>query len=128
MNTKEDYIKYRVTKSQEAYKDAQLLMSNGRWNSSVNRLYYSCFYLVSALLYKHAIKADTHNGVKTQFFLHFVKSEIISKEFGKLYSTLLDWRQESDYVDFIEFDEETVNPIINEVADFNTTLIQLISK
>lgn len=106
--TKDDYIRYRVEKSKEIYNDAILLAQNGRWNSCVNRLYYSSYYLVSALLYKNGIKAETHNGTKTQFFLHFIKSNATSRDNGKLYSHLFDWRQESDYADFVEFDENTV--------------------
>lgn len=62
---KQDYINYRVLKSNEVFEDAKLLVNNHRWNSSVNRLYYSSFHLVSALLYKYDIKSETHNGAKT---------------------------------------------------------------
>lgn len=115
---KKDYIEYRIKKSREAFDDAQLLAANRRWNSCVNRLYYSCFYLVSALLFQFDFKAETHNGTKTKFFLEFVKMTHISKENGKLYANLFDWRQESDYTDFIDFDEETILEIIKQVDVF----------
>jgi uncharacterized protein (UPF0332 family) len=70
--TKEDYIDYRILKSTEIFEDAILLANNNRWNSCINRLYYSSYYLASALLFKNEIKAETHNGVKTQLFLNFV--------------------------------------------------------
>ena len=126
--TKQDYIDYRVLKSKEIFEDVQLLAENQRWNSSVNRLYYSCFYLISALLYKHDIKAETHNGTKTQFNIHFVKSGKIDLKFGKLYSNIFNWRQESDYADFIDFDSETVIPLIEQVSEFNNLLLELLRK
>lgn len=101
---KTEYINYRISKSNEAFEDAELLVKNQRWNSCVNRLYYSSFYLLTALLYRHQIKANTHNGTKTAFFLYFVKENRISKELGKLYSTLFDWRQQGDYTDFTDFE------------------------
>jgi uncharacterized protein (UPF0332 family) len=116
---KDDYINYRILKSNEIFDDAKLLANNQRWNSCVNRLYYSSFYLVSALLFKNTIKAETHNGAKTQFNLHFVKTQKIDIKFGKLYANLFDWRQESDYADFIDFDSETVLPLIEQVFEFN---------
>lgn len=79
--SKNDYINYRIEKSSEIYEDAVLLAENEQWNSCINRLYYSSFYLVSALLYVHSIKAETHNGTKIQFFLNFIKS-------GKLENSL----------------------------------------
>lgn len=124
--TKEDYINYRIAKSSEIFDDAVLLAQNGRWNSCINRLYYSSYYLASALLFKNDINAETHNGVKTQLFLKFVKDGIISKECGKLYSHLFDWRQEADYVDFIDFDEETAVSLLKEVMILNETLKDLI--
>jgi uncharacterized protein len=127
-SAEKDYIDYRIAKSQETFEDAELLATNQRWNSCINRLYYSCFYLVSALLYKNEIKSETHNGTKVQFNLHFIKTNKLSIEFGKLYSNLFDWRQESDYADFIDFDKETVFPLIEQVSRLNEAIIELIRK
>jgi len=124
--TKEDYIIYRIEKSNEVFEDAVLLARNGRWNSSVNRLYYSVYYLASALLYKNNIHAKTHNGVKTQMFLSYVKTNIINRKYGLLYSHLFDWRQETDYADFVDFDRETVEPLIMEVQELRKVLNKLI--
>lgn len=126
--TKEDYINYRLIKSKEVFDDAKLLANNQRWNSCMNRLYYSTFYLVSALLYKNDFKSETHNGAKTQFNLHFIKSGLINVSYGKLYANLFDWRQESDYADFIDFDKETVSPLIGQVEELNNLLIGFIKK
>ncbi len=78
----EDYILYRINKSLETFIDAKLLCDNERWNSAINRLYYSSFYLVSALIHSRGIKAESHSGTRTQFNLHFIKSGLISKEQG----------------------------------------------
>ncbi len=126
--SREDYIRYRILKSDEAFEDAKLLIANKRWNASVNRLYYSSFYLVSALLFQHKLSAQTHNGAKTNFFLHFVKTDKVSKDLGKLYSSLFDWRQESDYADFVDFDSETVSPILNKVQELNDLLKLLLKE
>lgn len=126
--TKQDYINYRISKSSEIFDDALLLANNERWNSCINRLYYSNYYLASALLFKNDIKAETHNGVKTQLFLNFVKGGILSIEHGKLYSHLFDWRQESDYADFIDFDEEIAKPLLKEVSVLNERLKDLTNR
>lgn len=121
-----DFIGYRIIKSKEIFDDALLLADNNRWNSCINRLYYSSFYLVSALLAKNGINADTHSGAKTLFFLHFVKSEILTKDLGKLYANLFNWRHETDYADFIEFTKEVVEPLIEQVRQLNAILSDLI--
>jgi uncharacterized protein (UPF0332 family) len=51
-NGVEDLINYRLQRAREALVDAQVLAQSGRWDACMNRLYYSCFYAVSALLAK----------------------------------------------------------------------------
>lgn len=50
INNRDEYINYRLQRAEESYNDALLLSDNKRWNSVLNRLYYSCFYAVIALL------------------------------------------------------------------------------
>lgn len=54
-----DYIEYRLSKALEALQDAKLLAGNNRWNACINRLYYSCYYAVSALL----LNANNDTGI-----------------------------------------------------------------
>lgn len=115
---KEDYIKYRIQKARQTLHDAEILITQESWNSAVNRLYYTCFHCVQALLLKYDISTKTHSGAKTKFFQEFIHKNLIDKEFSKLYSDLSDWRQESDYADFREFDKETVSPLPEKVRAF----------
>jgi uncharacterized protein len=124
--TKEDIIEYRIDKSLRTFGDAKALAAIGRWNNCMKLLYYSSFHLVTALLLKNSIKAETHKGVRTQFYNHFIKTEILSKECSDFYSKIFNWRQEEDYEDFINFDEETVMPLIAEVEEFNKKIIALL--
>lgn len=114
----EDLLKYRIERAHETLADARLLAEGGRWNSCVNRLYYASFYSVNALLLKNNFKTHTHNGCRTKFLLEFIKTGIISKDYGKLYTDLFDWRQEGDYADFISFDQSTVTPLLDQTENF----------
>ena len=69
---KEEYIRYRLGTAYKTFAAAKVLAENGFWNSAVNRLYYSVFYAVNALLVLHDIRTKTHSSVKSQFSLHFV--------------------------------------------------------
>ncbi|OFX59544.1 MAG: hypothetical protein A2046_07265 [Bacteroidetes bacterium GWA2_30_7] len=114
----EDLIKYRIERANETLSDAQLLAEGCRWNSCINRLYYASFYAVNALLLKNNFRTYTHNGCKSKFHMEFVKTGMIDKSFGKLYSDLFDWRQEGDYADFITFDQSTVIPFLEQTENF----------
>ena len=65
---KDDLVRYRLKKSDLTFKEARSLAKSGFWNGAANRLYYSCFYSVIALLAKNEIPSHTHNGVRTEFF------------------------------------------------------------
>ena len=127
-NYQNDLIHYRLDRAQEAYNEAILMKREQHWNTCVNRLYYSCFYAVLALLEKHGFVSSKHSGVKSFFNQHFVKTGKISKEQGRLYNHLFDARQEGDYIDFVYFDAETVDPWLPKVKDFITTVTNLINK
>ncbi len=45
---REEYIKYRFIRAEESFDDALILNRKKKWNTVVNRLYYSCFYIVIA--------------------------------------------------------------------------------
>jgi uncharacterized protein (UPF0332 family) len=116
--TQEDYIKYRLEKAWKTFEDAKYLASNKSWDSSMNRLYYACFYSVLALFSKYQIPSHKHSGAKTQFSLHFIKTGLLDKESGKLFGDLFDLRQKGDYGDFLDIEEKHVIPMIPKVEQF----------
>jgi uncharacterized protein (UPF0332 family) len=55
---------------------------------------------------------------KTRFNQRFVKAGEVSREKGRLFNRLFEARQEGDYIDFVHFDRETVEPWIPEAIEF----------
>lgn len=123
-----DLVLYRIEKAQGALKDANILAESERWNTSVNRLYYSCFYAVSALLIQDGLSSSKHTGIRSLFNKHYVKICKVPKELGRIYKALFERRQESDYIDFIDFQEFQVRPWISETEIFVDYIINLIEK
>lgn len=118
ISNREEYVNYRFHRAEESYEEALILAKEERWNAVINRLYYACFYAVIALLIKNNISTQTHDGARTQFGLIFVKTGIIDKESGKLFSKLFDYRQKGDYGDLFDYDEELTKPLFNKVNEF----------
>ena len=127
-NYQDDLIQYRLARSQESYDEAVLMKREKHWNTCTNRLYYSCFYVILALLERYGFASSKHSGVKSFFNQHFVKTGKISKEQGKLYNNLFDARQEGDYIDFVYFDADIVEPWFPKVKDFITIITNLINE
>lgn len=119
-----DLINYRLERAKETLEDARILAEKQRWNSAINRLYYAAYYVITALLLNEDHKSTTHNGVKTKFSEHFIKTGIFPSEFGRIYSQLFTWRQKGDYADLFDFTEKKVIPYFDPVK----RLIHLVEK
>lgn len=111
-------VQYRLQRAKDTLLEAQEIIELGFLNSSVNRLYYACYYAVIALLVKENINAQTHAGVKQMLGLHFIATNRISKESGRFYSQIFNERITGDYDDFISFDIETVNALLKNTHKF----------
>lgn len=85
--SKTELVRYRIERAEEAFKDAQLLANEERWNAAANRLYYSCFYIVSAYLVLKGIKSTTHSGLKSAFNQELIKSGFVNKSIMKILLT-----------------------------------------
>jgi len=116
-----------MEKAYETLEAAQILADGQQWNSAINRLYYACFYAVTALLTEARIETRSHSGAKSQFFLPFVKNKKVDAKFGRLYSDLFDWRQKGDYGDFFDFSNQDVTPLLfpcQQMIDHISTILR----
>ena len=126
--SRKDFVNYRMKRARDVYDDALILAENDKWNSTMNRLYYAAYYAVTALLLLHDSNPATHNGTKSEFSEHFIKKGYISKEQGKMYSQLFNWRHKGDYDDLFDFDEQQIRPYIGPVKEFIDLIESLVKK
>ena len=126
-NTKLDLIKYRLERAWDTLDDANILAEKEKWNSTINRLYYSAYYAVMALLLSNNLKPTTHNGAKSNFTQYFIKTNLISKELGKTYSQLFTWRQKGDYDDLFDFSKQKVEPYFEPVKELIRKIEQILN-
>ena len=125
---KTQYIQYRVARARETLNDARLLISDGSLHSAVNRLYYACFYIVSALLLTQGLSSSRHSGVRSLFVKHWVNSGVFPKAMGRFYHHLFERRQISDYKDLVVFTREDVEAWLRQADDFVSRISEEIEK
>ena len=85
--------------------------------SAMNRIYYSMFYAVQALLVLRRSTFSKHGQVKGFFNREFIKKEIFPKEFGRLFNNAFEYRQKFDYVDLMTPEKDLISDYL-EKADF----------
>lgn len=122
MNLEEDnkkaFVRYRLEKSEEAYRAAILLYDAHQWNGAVNRLYYACFYAASALLLHRGIGAKSHGGVIGKFSEAVVQSNEMEIKDFRVFSKLLTWRTKGDYSDMFDFNQDDLDSVILPARTF----------
>lgn len=98
----------------QALKNAEF----GLWDVVANRLYYSVFHAVSALLIRDQHKVGTHKGAVLLFGFHYVKTGIFSADDGRFYSQLQSLREKADYNCIWEATEHDVLPMMPKAESF----------
>lgn len=124
----ESLIRHRLNRAREALEEAGILLDSGHGNTFVNRLYYACFYAVSALLLTKDLSSPKHSGVRSFFHQNFIKPGIVAIELGQLYDRLFRNRQKGDYDDFVQFNIDEVNPWYDEARGFVDAIEKIINE
>ncbi len=102
------YIQYRMQMAAEALAMGEEGIKKGFLHSAVNRLYYACFYMVTALLLIENMQASKHSGVEALFNRHWIATGRLPVALGKHFSLMMKRRHQSDYVDMMDLEPEQV--------------------
>ena len=124
LSERTELVKYRMNRAKETFSDVEFQVENRKWSTAVNRLYYACYYAVTALLLWNELNTKTHNGVRQMFALHFIKTNIIDRKHADIYTDIFDMRQTGDYGDFIIIDENKIIALLQPARE----LIGIIEK
>ncbi len=121
--TPEDYVKYRIDRAKETIEEVRIQIENRFWNTTVNRMYYACFYPVGALLAKNKTDVSSHSGVRRKFGENFVKTGRFDRDLAKHFTELFEKRNKGDYNDFYEETVLRLYPVSQRFIEEITTLL-----
>lgn len=112
-------VTYRLEKAERALMQAKANLPLQTWEVIANRLYYSAYYAVSALLIADGHPAvKGHDTIVRMFGLYFVKTGKSCPEHGKLYNKLYTLRLTGDYNDHYNLEEEDILPLVSPAEEF----------
>ena len=121
-------VGYRLGRAHQGIEEAKLMLEAGHVNACVNRLYYACFYAVSALLLTRNISTSKHSYVRSLLHRDYIKPGQVSEEMGDHYNLLFDSRQKGDYEDLVVFDVNEVRSWIEPTKSFIDHIAGLITR
>jgi len=125
---KQILIKNLIEKSERALDDAKLAIDNQRLETAQNRIYYSMFYIVSALGYLNNFSTSKHGQLISWFNKTFIKEKVFDKELAITYKEAYENRMKSDYEFTYKPVKENVQKLFYKAEDFLKTITNYINK
>ena len=119
-------IGLETEKARKTFAEIEILRQAGLWDNIANRMYYAAFHAVSALLISNGHIVGTHQGAVIMLHQHYIKTGILEKKYGTLYSRLQTMREQSDYNCTYNATEEEIAPLIPLNEEFIGKILSMI--
>ncbi len=116
----------KIEKAVATLDDAKFLIKNEKYNIAINRLYYSIFYMLSALSDKYNYETSKHTQLIGWFNKDFISNNLLNKDLGKTSHRLFDLRTKADYDFYSNFSKSEAEELLQETEKFISELIDFI--
>ena len=101
-------VEMELERAEKTFGQIEGLQREKFWDTLANRLYYSLFHAVSALLIHNNHEVGSHKGAAIRFHQYYVKTGIFTEEEGSFYSQMETLREKADYNCFFNVTEADV--------------------
>jgi uncharacterized protein (UPF0332 family) len=122
------FISYKIGRAESTLTEISNLIKFGYLHTSINRIYYTCFYSVQALMATIDLYPKSHSGLLRMFSLHFVKEGKVPSKLSDLYISLFHERQLADYAESSLYDQVHVEKPFTGATDFVNHIKMLIQE
>lgn len=121
-------VDYRRNKAFETLDDAEKLINLNMLSLAMNRIYYSGFYIVNALMLVDNKKFTKHRQLIGWFNKEYLKPNLINREIGKLLNASYERRTALDYHDYTTVTKSEARFYLKEMRKFIAEVDKLIEK
>jgi uncharacterized protein (UPF0332 family) len=115
---KNSAILLKLRKARVIFNEASVLMENKFYATVINRLYYSCYHALKALLLTKDIISKTDSGTAGMLYQHFVQPGFFDMSYAAFYNHLLQQRMEEEYSDFVTENKEIAGEMIEPARSY----------
>jgi len=119
-----DLINHNVGKAYETQNEVKFLIDNEYYSLALNRVYYSMFYIISALALKNEFSTANHSQLIGWFNKNFVKKNKVDRSIGKAVYKAFEQRTKSDYNVLQKFNKEDATEGMNNLNE----VLQVVNK
>ncbi|MBN1773500.1 MAG: HEPN domain-containing protein [Deltaproteobacteria bacterium] len=107
-----------VARGQDALDSAELLLAAGKHADAVARAYDAIHHFARAMLLTRDVEVRSHQGLRSEFGLHFVRAGRLDARFGKLLVQVQRFREIADYESTFTFTREHAEEEVRAARDF----------
>jgi len=115
---KKELIDYRLERSFQTANEAKSALESGHLFSAENRIYYACFYSVTALALTNDFVTSKHKQLIGWFNHNFIRTNVFPIKYGQVLKNAFAKRQESDYDDYVSFELDEVESDYKDMIEF----------
>jgi uncharacterized protein (UPF0332 family) len=101
-------VNFYITRAHTRLGEVESHIANGYFHTAVSRMYYACYYALTALLLQKGVEVKSHAGMRQMLGLHYVKVGLFSDRLSRFFYEIHGYRNDGDYKEFVEFDREFV--------------------
>ena len=124
----DDPITFLIQRGNDSLKSAEALVELDLILDGLSRAYYAALHHARALLLSIDIIPKSHKGALTLFSLHFIKTGIIPKEIGVIFSILQKIREDSDYEIGTFYEREEAERLLEDTRLFCKTVVGVLKE
>lgn len=117
-NDRVQLITYRVEQAKSTAQEAEFLLNNDMLRGSMNRIYYSMFYMLQALSLKYQFESSKHAQLLGWFNKTFIHTGIIEVKFSKIITKGYNLRTKGDYATIYDLDKQELLQMFGEMTEF----------
>jgi len=123
-----DYVSYRRDRAFEALAEIDKLLEHDMLATAMSRVYYSGFYIVSALLLFDGFSTSKHRQLIGFFNREYIKTHKIPLEVGSILGESYGKRVAVDYQDFVTLTKSQVEDLYQQMSIFVDCVNKLIEE
>ena len=111
-------ISYREEQAKSTAMEAEFLLNNDMLRGSMNRIYYSMFYMLQALSLKYQFESSKHSQLLGWFNKTFIHTGKIDVKFSKIITKGYNLRTKGDYATIYDLDKQELLQMFEEMTEF----------
>ena len=125
---REVLVRYWLEKAHESLQSARNEYRDGHLSFAMNRIYYACFYALTAVFKDKDKMFKKHKGLRSALHRDLIRNGNIEDRWGKFFDDVFEARQRGDYTPMVTFEPDQLDEFLQQAEQFLKEMEKLINR